>query len=120
MGFKFSRIGKIIGLFLLIIFTLQVTDLACIGEDRFVNATNTAGVHGENQLIKADLDEGNNINPTADILAQCQCPCHLGFMETPFAEVTSYQSISLSSFPAVDLSLKKISTDIFQPPKLLI
>lgn len=56
MGSKMIRIGKTIDLFLLIIFTLQVTGITCVCEDSF----STLVVQGELQLQKADLDDGSN------------------------------------------------------------
>jgi hypothetical protein len=116
MGSQMTRIGKIIGFFLLVVFTLQVTDLTCSGDGLPLNT----GIHGEKQLIKADVDKGKNAYSPAGILDDCLCPCHLSFTQSPSTEVNTYQTISLSSFPAGDLSLKEISTDIFQPPKVLI
>ncbi|HLE17449.1 MAG TPA: hypothetical protein VI728_04090 [Syntrophales bacterium] len=112
-----TRIGKFIGFLLLIVFTLQVTDLACVGEDLPRSAL---GIQGGVQLIAADLDEGKRSYSPSGILDECQCPCHLSFTNTPSTEVSSIQTISLSLFAAADLSLKKISADIFQPPKVLI
>lgn len=115
MGLQMTSICKIISFFLLIVFTLQVTDIICVGEEL---SFNTHAIQGEYQHIKADLDKGKSAYPPAGI--HDQCPCHLSFMQTLSTEVTSYQSIGVSSFLAGDLFLKKISTDIFQPPKVFI
>ncbi|TAN63180.1 hypothetical protein EPN18_03085 [bacterium] len=111
-----TRTGKIIGLFLLILFTMQVTDLTCVGDDLSLNTFECC----ENQLIKADSGKGKTAYSLAGILDQCQCPCHLSFTQTKSVEVISCQSIVVASFFAGDQTLKKISADIFQPPKVLI
>lgn len=88
-----TRIGKMIGFFLLIVFALQVTDLTCTGEDL---SSNNPGIQGSYQLEKADTGKGKNANSPTVSLDECQCPCHLSFTQTPSAEVNSYQSIGLS------------------------
>ncbi len=112
---KMTRIRKVIGMLFLIVFVLQVTDIICVGEDL---SFNTHAIQGEYQRIKADLDKRQSADSPAGI--HDQCPCHLSFTQTPSTEVNSYQSIGVSSFLAGDLSLKKISTDIFRPPKVFI
>lgn len=112
-----TRIGKIIGFFLLIVFTLQVTDITCAGDDLTLK---TPGIQGSVQIVGADCDDGKRAYSPGDILDECHCPCHLSFTNTPSTEVSSAQTISTSMYAAVDLSLKKISADIFQPPKILI
>ena len=112
------RLGKITGFFLLIVFTLQVTDLTCLGEDKAFNST---GIQGEYQFIHAvDMDNGSSAYSPVGILDKCQCPCHLSFTYSPFTGITSYQVIGLPLTSTSNLSLKKISPDIFQPPKVLI
>jgi len=113
---KKSRISKVIGLVLLIVFTLQVSDLTCIGDSLSLN---TPGTYGENQHITAELNKGKTAPPAVS-LNQCQCPCHLSFTHAPSTEANSYRSICLSLLPAGEQALKEISTDIFQPPKVLI
>jgi|GEM_PF-5492323 hypothetical protein len=112
-----TRIGKIIGVFLLIVFTLQVTDLACVGEEL---PSSAAGIQSSEQILSADINEVKRAFSPGGILDECQCPCHLSFTNTPSTEVSSVQIISASLFAAFDLSLKKITSDIFQPPKILI
>ncbi|MBI3754290.1 MAG: hypothetical protein HY266_09680 [Deltaproteobacteria bacterium] len=110
---KMIALDKATGIFLLIIFTLQMTDIACIGEDLSLN---TLGIQGENQLIKADLKEHSPVS----VLDGCQCPCHLSFLQFPSTEVISYQAIGLPLTFAGNPCLKKVSANIFQPPKVLI
>jgi len=117
MGIRITRNIKFLGFFFLLVFTMQVTGLTCFGEDLPLN---TSGIQGSSQLIKANLDEGTDANPPADIIDHYQCPCHLTFTETPSTELISYQSTGVPAFFAGDLSLNKVSADILQPPKLLI
>ena len=112
-----TRISKIIGFFLLIVFTLQVTDITCAGDDL---PSKTYGIEGSVQIMAAGCDDGKRADSPGGILDECHCPCHLSFTNTPSTEVSSAQTISTSVYAAVDLSLKKISSDIFQPPKILI
>jgi len=112
-----TSVGKFIVFFLLIIFTIQVTDLTCVDEDASFHGPEK---QGEVHLLLADLDEEQGAYAPGSILDECQCPCHLSFTHTTSAEVSSIKTISLSLFAPVDLSLKKISADIFQPPKVLI
>lgn len=116
MGSQMSCIGKIIGFFLLIVFTLQVTDLTCVDEGVSLKKP---GTQSEVQ-IKADLDKGSSAYSPAGILDECQCPCHLNFSQSPSTEVSSYHAIVSSLALIRDIPLKKISADIFQPPKVLI
>lgn len=107
-----NRIGKTIGIFLLIIFTLQVTDITCIAEDSVLNIP----AQGEHQLKKADLKEYSSVS----VLDECRCPCHLSFLQFPSTEVIAYQAIGLPLTFAGGPCLKNVSANIFLPPKVLI
>ena len=110
-----TRIGKVISIFLFLVFTLQVTDLTCV-EEAF--SFNTPETQGEYQLTKADLDSGSSGFLNTNIL-ECHCPCHLSFLYPSSIETIFCQEIGLHVTLTDDLS-PKIPMDIFQPPKALI
>lgn len=115
LNMKMARIGKIIGIFLLIVFALQVTDLTCFGESSF----KMSGTQNGFQLKTSDLDNGNGIYASTAGINNCQCPCHLSFSSSPFLTITSTPTDSLVILTN-RLSIHKISIDLFQPPEAII
>ena len=113
---KASRIVKSVSFLLLIFLTLQFTDITCFDE----GLSPAAGQQGEHLLKAASPDSGNNTYSPSAILNQCQCPCHLSFSQVPSLTLAAYLSAGLPTIFTASPSIPKISTDFFQPPKILI
>jgi len=103
-------------LFLLVIFTLQVTGMTCVGEDI---SSNAAAAQDECQLKAPCTDCGSSTHSTA-IFDEYHCPCHLSFSQPPSETIVSYHTTELLSVKTGGPSIKGISIDIFQPPRTLI
>lgn len=107
---------KVVSFILLIIFTLQIADLVCIGEG---TAKETQRVQDGYQIKAADLDNGSEAPSSSTIPDHCHCPCHLKF-SSPSLIVAFYQAIGLPLIQTVDSAFPETSHDIFIPPKALI
>ena len=111
---KSARFIKSVGFFLLIIFALQVTDVTCYGEDlSFVTP-----VQSEHQLKAVDSNNKDITDSSSSIIGHCQCPCHLSFSLVPGASIISCLLIGIPLNISDYFSIQKVSTDIFQPPKI--
>ena len=113
---KVSHIIKSGILLLLIIFTLQVTGMSCVGEDISLNAN--VG-QGECQLKAPCKDDVGNTHSGA-LFDKYHCPCHLSFSQSPSETIAYYQTIELLSVRTGVPSIKGISVGIFQPPRVFI
>ncbi|HAG51979.1 MAG TPA: hypothetical protein DHU69_06815 [Deltaproteobacteria bacterium] len=113
---KPAYVIKSISIFLFIIFSLQVSDFTCVKDSP---AFGFPAVQDGHQLKSVDFNKDLSSFPDA-ITGYCQCPCHLSFLQFPSTEILSYLQPGLPAIRASQLSIRKISTDIFQPPKILI
>lgn len=108
--------GKIIGIFLLIVFTLQMTGLSCFGESPF----QVSGIENEFQLKNADTDMGNGMSDSNTIIINHDhCSCHLSFL-LPFLETTFITSSHSEVMLTKCQSMPTIPIDFFEPPEVLI
>lgn len=108
---------KSIGLLLLFIFILQVGGLTCAND---IYAAGPSEVQGVYVVNAADYDRGSDAASTGDLLSECQCPCHLNFSHIEPATVTSFRRMESQVFYTTELSIRRFSREILQPPKILI
>lgn len=112
-----TSFGKIIGFFLLMVFTLQVTVVPCYGDDV---SFETYGTQGEHQIKAGDSDNKDVFDSSSVALDYCQCPCHLSLSPVPDASGVSCLLTSTSLNIGDHGFVQTISTDIFQPPQIIL
>ncbi len=112
-----------VGLLFLVLLTVQLTGLTCIGERPSVAADTLTAVEADHQQHDGYLQTGGDgplsqaghLDDGGDF---DDCPCHLGFARPLPATVTTFlrliAPVSVPAHPPV----ARISTVIFQPPKI--
>jgi|SRR3972149_7287906 len=108
---------QLIAAFIFFIFALQMTDLTCFYEESFFKSSLSQGEH---QLKTADSGAENGKDSSTNIIADCQCICHLKFSQSSSTRTSFYSVPGLPEIMIDQLPIQKLSTYIFHPPEVLL
>lgn len=108
---------KSISLLLLIIFVLQIGGLTCAND---IYVIGPSEVQGESLIKAIDIERGGDMSSPTDQLYECQCPCHLSFSQIEPTTIATKWLLEPHFFHITKHSIRSLSREILQPPKILI
>ncbi len=108
------------GLFLLVIFVLQVGGITCANDIYYVVPSDLQHASYTTQADRAaDMEKSRDAGlPAGDLLYECQCPCHLNFSSIETPAVSSYPVTESPLVQLTSISIQTLSREILQPPKI--
>lgn len=106
---------KTTGLFLLVIFVLQVGGLTCAND---IYEISPSSAQGQIVIKAADLESKANSASYGDLLYECHCPCHLNFSPIETVAVSTYWITESSLLHLSKFYIPILSREILQPPKI--